>query len=393
MKVLVAQIGARRHYAVPRGLQEAGVLAGLIADACADIWPWKALGYLPVACRRGVVRSILGRKVTGVPSCKIEGMFGFALAGVTFGKQGVEENRTDFWVRRNADFGRRVAAMDWGAADTVYAYNGAALEVFEEAKRRGLRCVLDQTAAPWRYNTELLQREQERWRGWEENPADMDLSGRMIEREEAEWELADRIVCGSDFVIDTLREVGGAWEKARTVHYPRPQVPSGGEIRKDREAGEKQRVLFVGTLQLRKGIQYLYEAAEYLDPEKYVIRAVGPSTLTPYAMRCLGERMEVRGAVPREEVWKYYGWADVFVLPTLSEGSANVCHEAMAVGLPVITTKASGVDREGGVLDVANGKLIASVVDERQGFPAMRGVSGLECGYGVRIAEAIEDVC
>ncbi len=37
-----------------------------------------------------------------------------------------------------------------------------------------------------------------------------------------------------------------------------------------------------------------------------------------------------------------YDWADVFVLPTICEGSATVCYEAMAAGLPVITTPNAG---------------------------------------------------
>jgi glycosyltransferase involved in cell wall biosynthesis len=39
---------------------------------------------------------------------------------------------------------------------------------------------------------------------------------------------------------------------------------------------------------------------------------------------------------------KHYAWGDVLVLPTISEGSANVCHESLAFGLPVITTPNAG---------------------------------------------------
>jgi len=43
-----------------------------------------------------------------------------------------------------------------------------------------------------------------------------------------------------------------------------------------------------------------------------------------------------------------YAWADVFLLPTLCEGSATVCYEALAAGLPVITTPNAGsVVRDG----------------------------------------------
>lgn len=376
--MIVAQIGARRHYAVPKGFEEAGALEKLITDACAELRPWQWMAALPQACLPGGARSIMGRHTTPIPARKLRGLPRFAAAGALWDRQSGDETRTDFWVRRNADFGRRVARLDWGAADTAYAYNGAALEIFKEARRRGLRCVLDQTAAPWRYNTRLLQEERERWPGWESQPADLDETGRMIEREEAEWELADRIICGSDFVVEAMRQVGGPWEKCRTVGYPTPKVPEELATEQGGHQTGKTRVLFVGTLQLRKGIQYLYEAAGMLDSSRFKIRAVGPSALDPGAVGCLAKRMEVTGAVPRTEIWEHYRWADVFVLPTLSEGSANVCHEAAAIGLPVITTQAAGC----GLSTLPGGSSVVSsrdpellVKELRQINPAVKGPS------------------
>jgi glycosyltransferase involved in cell wall biosynthesis len=44
----------------------------------------------------------------------------------------------------------------------------------------------------------------------------------------------------------------------------------------------------------------------------------------------------------------YYGWADVFLLPSVCEGSATVTYEAMGAGLPVIATPNTGsVVRDG----------------------------------------------
>ena len=139
--------------------------------------------------------------------------------------------------RRASGYGRtKRSAEPWcgsigGNADTAYAFNGAALEIFQHAREHGVRCVLDQTAAPWRYNTQLLAREQARWPGWEECPADMDPGGHMMAREEAEWELADQIVCGSPFVVEAIRSVGGPIEKSRVVPYPVPDIAPLLEVR------------------------------------------------------------------------------------------------------------------------------------------------------------------
>jgi glycosyltransferase involved in cell wall biosynthesis len=69
---------------------------------------------------------------------------------------------------------------------------------------------------------------------------------------------------------------------------------------------------------------------------------VGPSVLRACALRALATEAEIVGAVPRADVSQHYAWADVLVLPTLSEGSANVVYEAMAAGLAVVTTANAG---------------------------------------------------
>jgi glycosyltransferase involved in cell wall biosynthesis len=239
-----------------------------------------------------------------------------------------------------------VRARGFGSADTVYAFNGAALEIFAEAKKRGLRTILDQTAAPWCWNSAMLREERAKWPGWEAKPSEIDDSGTLTQREEAEWGLADAIVVGSEFARRAMLEMGAPAERTAVVPYPVPEGFAVGprEPRPERFTHERKlRVLFVGTLQLRKGIQYLYEAARELREEPVEFRVVGPSALSRQAMKELHRYVTVVGALPRDEVSREYQRADLFVLPTLSEGSANVCHEALSVGLPVVTTPNAGL--------------------------------------------------
>jgi glycosyltransferase involved in cell wall biosynthesis len=347
MRVLLAQIGARRHYAVARALASQGCLAGLVTDACADIPPWRWLDHLvPGPLRRGPVQSALQRRLPEVPRGQIRGLPWFALSAAWDRRQG--ESDTDRWARRNAAFCRQVVRLGLSAADTVYVYNGAALEIFQAARAQGLRTVLDQTAAPWRWNRKLLEEEHKRWPGWEDRPAEIDNSGRLTAREEAEWGLADRIICGSTFARDALAEVGGPVERCAVVPYAGYRVPSGAVGMRGEQAERSPRcngvlrVLFVGTLQLRKGLPYLLEALRQLSDPRIKVRLVGPSRLSNPAIQALGEWCHIVGPVPRDQVAAQYDWADVFVLPTLSEGSANVVYEAMASGLAVVTTPNAG---------------------------------------------------
>jgi len=346
VKVLVAQIGARRHYAVPRALHLFCALERVVTDACASIPPWtwvKAL--VPASMITSGVRGLLGRSVDGVPRERIRGLPWFAVAGA-LGRRG--DSSTVHWARRNAAFCRAAAKLGFNGADTVYAFNGAALELFREARSRGLRTVLDQTAAPWRWNSELLREETRSWPGWESSPAEIDELGRMTEREEAEWELADRIVCGSGFILDAISACGGPVDRCVVVRYPTPELETEGGNGFDGHLREGPlRVLFVGSLQLRKGIQYLWRVKQELE-DTISVRVVGPSLLSASAQAKLAGCMDLRGARPRSEIPEHLAWADVLVLPTLSEGAANVCFEAQGAGVPVLTTfsAGSGIEHE-----------------------------------------------
>lgn len=368
---MVAQLGARRHYAIPRALGEDGRLERLFTDAYGGRFPWSAADrLLPKSWQPPSLRAVLDRRIDGVEASRVHPLnrlfFECRLGSL---RPRTDEHRTDYWVRQNARFGDVVCRQRWGDADTVYGFNGAALEIFQEARKRGLRCVLDQTAAPLRYNSDLLRAEMERWPGWEEAPIDVDPTGVLTEREEEEWALADRVICGSDFVVKTAREIGAPVEKFRVVRYPTPKIPD----RLNHVAGGKDRplrVLFLGSVQLRKGIQYLVKAVQEHGP--FDVRVVGPSMVTEKAEREIRAVADLRSKVPRSEVWDHYRWADVFVLPTLSEGSANVCHEAMSAGVPVITTAAAGIEPRPGVTIVSTPEEIGSALREfsRESSPA-----------------------
>lgn len=344
MTVLVAQLGARRHYAAPRALYAAGMLEGLVTDLCADGAPWRQMrAVLPARARLGPLKRILGRDGTGLPPRMIRNLDGFALSPALRPRQG--EAKTDHWARRNAAFGRAVVKAGFGRADTAYGFNAAALEIFEAARARGLATILDQTAAPWRFNAALLQAEAHAFPDWEAAPAEIDVSRRLAEREEAEWSLADMIVCGSAFAADAVAACGGPRDRCVVIPYA-GHVPAPDATHADMVAGERTdpaaRVLFAGALQLRKGVQYLVQAMEALADTQIQFRLAGKSMLSDKALSHLTGRAEWVGAVPRAGMSAQYRWADIFVLPTLSEGSANVVYEAMSAGLAVITTPNAG---------------------------------------------------
>jgi glycosyltransferase involved in cell wall biosynthesis len=162
-------------------------------------------------------------------------------------------------------------------------------------------------------------------------------------RREREWSLADRIVVNSRWSFDALVAQGVPAKKLFII----PLCYEPGEENAKAE-GRKQktesplRVLFLGQVILRKGIQYLLQAAKLLEKENIRFDIVGPVGISDEAVRSAPKNVFFHGRATRDQTMDWYRRSDVFVLPTLSDGFALTQLEAMAHGLPVIATPCCG---------------------------------------------------
>jgi glycosyltransferase involved in cell wall biosynthesis len=128
------------------------------------------------------------------------------------------------------------------------------------------------------------------------------------------------------------------------------------------------RVLFLGLINLRKGVARLLEAARILRGEPVEFWMVGPVEIANASTITDAGRVKWFGAVTRNQAAGFYRNADLFILPTLSDGFAITQLEAQAHGLPVIASKNCGKVVENGVngiiLDEPSAACIAHAVHD-----------------------------
>ncbi len=323
-RFIVIQIGARMHYAVPALLAQAGMLHRFYTDICADGWLSRSLGFLPEPITPKLARRFRGRRLP--PEIPWKSVLTFPVRALL---ERAGFGSVDAQIRRS------VLRTGFGHANALYSLSNADEPILRKAKERGMFTVHEQILNPdvgW-----ILREERQRFPDLEEQDSAEQVV-RGIERDQAQWDAADRILCPSSFVLEQAKKMGAGPEKIALVPYG-----VSGEWLDLKAQPERGRILFVGTVGLRKGSHYLAAATRELRSRKVPceVRVAGP-VLSRLARAQIFEGPRYLGQVPRAKVREEFLRADVFVLPTLSDGSALVHLEALACGVPVITTPNCG---------------------------------------------------
>jgi glycosyltransferase involved in cell wall biosynthesis len=171
-------------------------------------------------------------------------------------------------------------------------------------------------------------------------------------RIEDEIELADAILSPSTFVTNQFIEFGIKRQKIIQIPYG---VDLEGFVPDPHQAPlqrEKPTLLYVGQVSLRKGLPFLLKAMGAVSAN---LRIVGPM-VNSIALDKMPRNVSYLGPRSRQEVIRLMNDADAFILPSIEDACALVVAEAVATGLPIITTTANGA---GELLDKRDITLIA----------------------------------
>jgi colanic acid/amylovoran biosynthesis glycosyltransferase len=193
------------------------------------------------------------------------------------------------------------------------------------------------------------------------------------------------VACISDYARSQLMALSerDVWDRLHVVHVgiPIEQFTRGDDASLQADAT----ILFIGRLVAVKGQTVLLEAAALLTARGHKVNVIiaGEGPLRPTLERLaewlgLASQVSFPGAVGQDEIHALYAGASIFCLPSFAEGVPCVLMEAMAMELPVVSTRITGVpelvdDGRTGIL-VAPGRVdqLADALERLLADPGLR---------------------
>lgn len=234
-----------------------------------------------------------------------------------------------------------------GEVDIVHTWPLGALETLRVAARLGIPTVLERPNAHTRFAYEVVQEECARLGVALPPDHEHAFNDDVLRREEAEYELADRLLCPSDFVVRTFLDQGFAREKLVRHFYGLDReafFPS--EEPRDPRAGLT--MLFVGVAAVRKGLHFALDAWIRSPASRSGTFLIAGQILPAYGelLAPMLAHPSVRSLGHRTDIPELMRSSDVLVLPSLEEGSALVCGEALGSGcVPLVSDATSSLCR------------------------------------------------
>lgn len=314
-------------YSIAARLGASGI--GYIAQqAAVGIYRAERLGRLYISCNaQDVIPSALIRQ-WGAPGRAMRYLAAHDATGWLYHAEGI---LFDAWV-----------AASLPSGDLFHGWNGSCLRSLRAARQRGMVTVVERASSHPLTQTRLLEEEYSRW------GVPLALPKWNLSRLIAEFAEADYIAIPSGFVRDSMIAEGAPESKLIEIPFGLDPARFATGVSAPAEP-HPLRLLFVGQVSVRKGVPYLLDAWRALgwrDAELWLIGGVTPD------FAAIRERWsDLRGVRfwgHSSALGELLAQGDLFVFPSIEEGSALVTYEALACGLPVITTPNAGsVARDG----------------------------------------------
>ncbi|WP_460185625.1 glycosyltransferase family 4 protein [Thermopirellula anaerolimosa] len=228
--------------------------------------------------------------------------------------------------------------------------------------------ILDQGIPPLAYDDRLVREQEAAYPEWgRPRPANVGVE-EYTERQRQEWLNADIILCPSRFCWQALAAEHAPLEKVRILPFGITADFFSAHL--PRENSDTFTILFAANSPVRKGLPDLIRAIEFLNSRRIRVIVAGDiSSLRPEAVSRTRRVAELVGCVPRQQMVTLYHQADLFVFPTVSDTFGAVVLEAMAAGIPVVTTPNCGASElvreavDGFIVPIRSPEKLAEKID------------------------------
>jgi glycosyltransferase involved in cell wall biosynthesis len=237
----------------------------------------------------------------------------------------------------------RSVARALETCDLIHAMPGQALETFRAAKRLGIRTVLNHATGPVRHWVKIMRPEYERVGLRLEDICPYDTA--YFAREDEEYALADYHCAASTVVREQLLSQGLPQEQVWVVPYGADTSERTFTRDEAAAAPREFRIIFVGQIGIRKGINTLLEALALAQRSDWRMDFVG-QRLAESDRDIAGYKgatpLFFHGSQPQAAVAKAMRDSSVLVLPSLEEGFGLVVPQALNCGCPCIVSDSVG---------------------------------------------------
>jgi glycosyltransferase involved in cell wall biosynthesis len=237
---------------------------------------------------------------------------------------------------------RRIEKMA-GQIDIVHTWSLGAVRTLKTAARLGIPTVLERPNAHTRFAYEVVRKECERigvpLPANHEHAFNQDI----LSKEEAEYALADALLCPSDFVVKTFRDEGFKPEKlVRHIYGFDEKKFHPNDQPRDPKRGLT--MISVGVCAVRKGLHYALEAWLQSPASRDGTFLIAGDFIPGYREKLapMLAHPSVKVLGHRNDVPELMRQSDILVLPTVEEGSALVTSEARGSGCVLLVSEAAG---------------------------------------------------
>jgi glycosyltransferase involved in cell wall biosynthesis len=332
-KAVVCHSGSRDYYEASTALQHAGLLEALVTDI------YLSPESLPFS--KGLYRrfpKFFARSHPGLPSSQVITPLGCMMDSIL--RRTPLDSRTR-QIRLDRAIGRRGRLEAMRRQSVLFSYSYYAAEAFAEgAGRPPLRFLFQLHPHPATIR-KIFQEEMVRAPKFADSlkwEHELGAPQEHFDRLCAESRLANGWVVASSYTAATLAENGVPRDQIHVVPYgvAFDQYPSRTSAP---PATAPFRIIWVGSMTQRKGLSYFLQAVGALPQENLEVLICGYNAVDEQVIREHGIRsIRILKGLPTAALTAELRAADLFVLPSLAEGFGHAILEAMASGLPVLTT-------------------------------------------------------